>query len=147
MSDDRDRAMIIDDFRNGKPITIEVKDNRIVAANVNLSGGEKRPCKHGSGETKDDLNSGIVQSDNVLPAQSLNGKRDHTYIDLGLAILCSKEGWERYGSRHTHDTIASFCGCSRQAIDRIEKMAMRKIRAALYRDKSLEKDLKEMFGK
>jgi hypothetical protein len=129
--------MIIDDFRNGKAVTIEVKDNRIVAARVN----NLRPPK---GETP--IKPSVVLAQRT-ESQSLNGRRDHTHIDLGLAILCSKEGWERYGSRHTLDMIASFCGCSRQAIDRIEKKAMRKIRASLYRDKSLEADLKQMFGK
>ena len=53
-------------------------------------------------------------------------------IDLGLAILASTSE-----PSHTYRTIAAYCGCSRQRIQQIEQKALRKLRAALYRDRIL----------
>ena len=53
-------------------------------------------------------------------------------IDLGLAILASTSE-----PPHTCRTIAAYCGCSRQAIQQIEQKALRKLRAALYRNRML----------
>jgi DNA-directed RNA polymerase sigma subunit (sigma70/sigma32) len=53
-------------------------------------------------------------------------------IDLGLAILASTSE-----PPHTAQTIAAYCGCSRQCIQQIEQKALRKLRAALYRDRIL----------
>jgi hypothetical protein len=53
-------------------------------------------------------------------------------IDLGLAILASTSE-----PPHTAHTIAAYCGCSRQCIQQIEQKALRKLRAALYRDRIL----------
>jgi len=53
-------------------------------------------------------------------------------IDLGLAILASTSE-----PPHTCQTIAAYCGCSRQCIQQIELKALRKLRAALYRNRML----------
>jgi hypothetical protein len=53
-------------------------------------------------------------------------------IDLGLAILASTTE-----PPHTAQTIAAYCGCSRQCIQQIEQKALRKLRAALYCDRIL----------
>ena len=53
-------------------------------------------------------------------------------IALGLAILASTSE-----PPHTSRTIAAYCGCSRQRIQQIEQKALRKFRAALYRDRIL----------
>jgi DNA-directed RNA polymerase sigma subunit (sigma70/sigma32) len=53
-------------------------------------------------------------------------------IDLGLAILASTSE-----PPHTARTIAAYCGCSRQCIQQIEEKALRKLRAALYRNRML----------
>ena len=58
-------------------------------------------------------------------------------IDLGLAILASTSE-----PPHTAQTIAAYCGCSRQRIQQIEQKALRKLRAALYRNRILN----EAFG-
>ena len=72
----------------------------------------------------------------------LQNKRDRTglkgrlppnaNIDLGLAILASTSE-----PPHTAKTIAAYCGCTRQCIQQIEQKALRKLRAALYRDRIL----------
>jgi DNA-directed RNA polymerase sigma subunit (sigma70/sigma32) len=53
-------------------------------------------------------------------------------IDLGLAILASTSE-----PPHTCQTIAAYCGCSRQRIQQIEHEALRKLRARLDRDRTL----------
>jgi hypothetical protein len=53
-------------------------------------------------------------------------------IDLGLAILASTSE-----PPHTAQTIAAYCGCSRQCIQQIEQKALRKLRAALCRNRIL----------
>ena len=67
-------------------------------------------------------------------------------IDLGLAILASTS--ER---PHTCQTIAAYCGCSRQCIQQIELKALRKLRAALYRyrilSEAFENELQELSKK
>ena len=61
-------------------------------------------------------------------------------IDLGLAILASTSE-----PPHTQNTIAAYCGCSRQRIQQIEQRALRKLRAALYRNKILRESLEYEF--
>jgi len=122
--------MIVDTIRNGKAVSIEIRDNRVVGASVDQPRAK---------EPK------ITKA--MRKAVSLNGRKSHTYIDLGLALLSTKEWGMPFGCGRTLETISAFCGCSRQAIERIEKKAMRKVRAALYRDPALEKELKQMFGK
>ena len=61
-------------------------------------------------------------------------------IDLGLAILASTSE-----PPHTCQTIAAYCGCSRQAIQQIEQKALRKLRAALYRDRILRESFENEF--
>lgn len=59
-------------------------------------------------------------------------------INLGLAVCglhCEK------GVPKTAREIAAYCGCSYQRIQQIEARALRKIRAALYRDKVLREEL------
>ena len=51
-------------------------------------------------------------------------------IDLGLAILA---------------TIAAYSGCSRQRIQQIEQKALRKLRAAFYRDRILKEAFENEF--
>jgi DNA-directed RNA polymerase sigma subunit (sigma70/sigma32) len=63
-------------------------------------------------------------------------------IDLGLAILSAMTS-----PPHTHHTIACYCGCSWQRIWQIEQRALRKCRAALYRDKVLARELSPTYGK
>ncbi len=73
-------------------------------------------------------------------------------LDLGLAISglhCT------FGVPVTCQRIADYCtwnpvkNCaetvSRQAIERVERIALRKVRAALYRDKDLMEELKEFL--
>ena len=57
-------------------------------------------------------------------------------IDLGLAILASTSE-----PPHTAQTIAAYCGCSRQRIQQIEQKTLRKLRAALYRNRILSEAL------
>lgn len=59
----------------------------------NLSGGEKQPCKHGSEDEKDGLNSAIVQPDNSPPpAQASYGVGEgvssagETPVDAGFTV-------------------------------------------------------------
>lgn len=59
-------------------------------------------------------------------------------IDLGLAISALSM---QPGERRSTYQIAAFCGCSPQRIQQIEHRALRKIRAALYRDKQLQEEL------
>jgi len=61
-------------------------------------------------------------------------------IDLGLAILASTTE-----PPHTSQTIAAYCGCSRQRIQQIEQDALRKFRAALYRDRILREAFESEF--
>jgi hypothetical protein len=61
-------------------------------------------------------------------------------IDLGLAILASTSE-----PPHTSGTIAAYCGCSRQRIQQIEQKALRKFRAALYRDRILNEAFENEF--
>ena len=61
-------------------------------------------------------------------------------IDLGLAILASTSE-----PPHTCRTIAACCGCSRQRIQQIEQKALRKLRAALYRNRILREALEYEF--
>ena len=57
-------------------------------------------------------------------------------IDLGMAILASTNE-----PPHTCQTIAAYCGCSRQRIQQIEQKALRKPRATLDRDRTLREVL------
>jgi hypothetical protein len=61
-------------------------------------------------------------------------------IDLGLAILASTSE-----PPHTSRTIAAYCGCSRQRIQQIEQKALRKLRAAFYRDRILKEAFENGF--
>ena len=61
-------------------------------------------------------------------------------IDLGLAILASTSE-----PPHTSQTIAAYCGCSRQCIQQIEQKALRKLRATLYRDRILREAFENEF--
>ena len=64
----------------------------------------------------------------------------NAHIDLGLAILASTSE-----PPHTARTIAAYCGCSRQRIQQIEQKALRKLRAALYRDRILKEAFENEF--
>ena len=61
-------------------------------------------------------------------------------IDLGLAILASTSE-----PPHTAQTIAAYCGCSRQRIQQIEQKALRKLRATLDSDKILREAFENEF--
>jgi DNA-directed RNA polymerase sigma subunit (sigma70/sigma32) len=61
-------------------------------------------------------------------------------IDLGLAILASTSE-----PPHTSQTIAAYCGCSRQCIQQIEQKALRKLRATLYRNRILREAFEHEF--
>jgi DNA-directed RNA polymerase sigma subunit (sigma70/sigma32) len=61
-------------------------------------------------------------------------------IDLGLAILASTSE-----PPHTCQTIAAYCGCSRQRIQQIEQKALRKLRATLDRDSILRDAFEHEF--
>jgi hypothetical protein len=63
-------------------------------------------------------------------------------FEVGMICLASIS---EPGERHTCDEIADFTGCSRQRIQQIEGRALRKIRAVLYRDKTIEKELREFL--
>ncbi len=66
----------------------------------------------------------------------MRGKRSaDCNIDLGLEIsACSL----KFGETRTQVEIAAFCGCTPQAIDLIEKKALRKLRKALFLRKNPE---------
>ena len=49
-------------------------------------------------------------------------------IDLGLAISAASLG---RGEWRTAETLAAFCGCSKQAIEQTEYKAILKVRLAL----------------
>ena len=67
------------------------------------------------------------------------GKRTESWNpDLGLAILAATSK-----PPHSLRVIAAYMGLSWQRVSQIEQRALRKIRAALYRDKLLKKDLLE----
>jgi DNA-directed RNA polymerase sigma subunit (sigma70/sigma32) len=71
----------------------------------------------------------------------MQGKLPRTAdIDLGLAILASTSE-----PPHTYQTIAAYCGCSRQCIQQIEQKALRKLRAALHRDSILREAFEHEF--
>ena len=71
----------------------------------------------------------------------MQGKLPRTAdIDLGLAILASTSE-----PPHTYQTIAAYCGCSRQCIQQIEQKALRKLRVALYRDSILREAFEHEF--
>jgi sigma-70-like protein len=61
-------------------------------------------------------------------------------IDLGLAILASTSE-----PPQTCQTIAAYCGCSRQCIQQIEQKALRKLRTALYRNRILREAFEDEF--
>ena len=61
-------------------------------------------------------------------------------IDLGLAILASTSE-----PPHTCQTIAAYCGCSRQCIQQIEQKALRKLRATLHRNRILREAFEHEF--
>jgi DNA-directed RNA polymerase sigma subunit (sigma70/sigma32) len=65
-------------------------------------------------------------------------------IDLGLAISAHHS---TLGVPRTSDSIAAYCGCSRQRIEQIEKRALRKVRARLYQNPELNEELRERFNK
>src|SRR6185312_15495378 len=46
-------------------MTDQIPQMQLTESKTNFSGGVKQPCKHGSAEAKDGLNSAIVQSDNA----------------------------------------------------------------------------------
>jgi sigma-70-like protein len=72
---------------------------------------------------------------------SMKGKLPRSAdIDLGLAILASTSE-----PPHTCQTIAAYCGCSRQRIQQIEQKALRKLRGALYRDRILGEAFEDEF--
>ncbi|WP_042724556.1 sigma factor-like helix-turn-helix DNA-binding protein [Chthoniobacter flavus] len=52
-------------------------------------------------------------------------KEGAAYIDLGLAILGAVT---EPGQCRTHEEIAAYCGCTKQAISQIEWRAIRKLR-------------------
>ena len=65
-------------------------------------------------------------------------------IDLGLAILSVLAN---PGEPLTLDDIAAWCGCSRQAIENIERRALKKLRNALFfTDRQTWNELKYCFG-
>lgn len=65
-------------------------------------------------------------------------------IDLGLAISAHHS---TLGVPRTADSIAAYCGCSRQRIQQIEEKALRKIRVKLYQSPELNEELREIFKK
>jgi hypothetical protein len=77
----------------------------------------------------------------------MRGKRSKDCdIDLGLAVagLSKNLGALRNTRLLTADVIASFCGCSRTAIQLIERPALRKMRFRLSRDPEMVEALKVM---
>jgi hypothetical protein len=60
------------------------------------------------------------------------------HIDLGLAILAAVAE-----PPHTTETIAAFCGCTRQRISQIELKALRKLRC--YMEKGLSRELRDVL--
>lgn len=52
------------------------------------------------------------------------GRKTNDDIDLGLAVLATLRA---PGECLTRDTMAAACNCTKVAIDRIEKKAMRKL--------------------
>ena len=67
-----------------------------------------------------------------MKKKSLNGERAHCHIDLGLAILAATSK-----PPHSYVTMAAYCNCSPQRWNQIGAKALRKVRAALYRDPEL----------
>ncbi len=65
-------------------------------------------------------------------------------IDIGLAISAHHS---TLGVPRTAESIAAYCGCSRQRIQQLEHRGLRKIRAALYRDKELMEELRSFLEK
>jgi DNA-directed RNA polymerase sigma subunit (sigma70/sigma32) len=75
-------------------------------------------------------------------------------LRIALARLSSSDWYcERdrseagINARRTFQEIAYYCGCKRQAIERIERIALRKLRAHYYRNKELARDLSPTYGK
>ncbi len=60
------------------------------------------------------------------------GRKPDARIDLGLAILSTRPRKPR-----TLEEIAAYCGCHNTAISRIERSAMKKLRARLGRRETL----------
>lgn len=86
-------------------------------------------CKGRKRNQPDGVIAPATNSGSVAAAQtSRSGKRSHCHIDLGLAILCTKEYSLPIGVGRTVDEIAAFCGCSRQRIDQIYQRALRRLR-------------------
>ena len=80
----------------------------------------------------------------ILPDRSRAGRPSIAKTDdvaLGLALLstvCIP------GVPLTDSDIAAWCGCSRQAIQRIERIALRKLRTSLmFGDRALWGELRE----
>ena len=62
-------------------------------------------------------------------------------IDLGLAISGATL---KYGETRTEEEIAAFCGCTRQAINRLYRMGLQKLRNEhIFRKNPI---LAELFG-
>jgi DNA-directed RNA polymerase sigma subunit (sigma70/sigma32) len=62
----------------------------------------------------------------------MKGKRGSSCaIDLGLAVLSSREWKIIPGMHESSDVIAAACGCSRSRIFQIEERALRKLRVRL----------------
>lgn len=62
-------------------------------------------------------------------------------IDLGLAISALSL---KYGQTRSQIELAAYCGCSQQAIQYIERRALRKMRIAFYRKPELQELAKDV---
>ncbi len=60
--------------------------------------------------------------------------------DLGLAILAATSE-----PPHTRQMIGAYMGITSERVRQIEEKALRRLRAALYRDKEVGVELKESF--
>ena len=59
----------------------------------------------------------------------MRGRRNPSSdIDLGLAVSALSL---RYGQVRSHSELAAFCGVSKRAVQKIEQIALRKVRLRL----------------
>jgi hypothetical protein len=66
-------------------------------------------------------------------------------IDLGLAVSGATL---KSGETRSHEDMAAFCGCSRQAIEHIERRALRKLRNKLqFRNDPVLREIVETLYK
>ena len=73
------------------------------------------------------------------------GRLMGAHIDLGLALLSCLL---RPGESLTHEDMAAWCGCSRSAIQRIERRALAKVRERLaehFGEAALEQEVRGLL--